>query len=141
MASSKIETAITWAAAASQTLSANNTWYLSDAVAFNAEDWKGEVHVYGDNAGTPASGDTLEVGILYSCGSVDGAAGDDYVNADNYEFLAWLDSYNNDDGTGIVSRSLPVRATAKSFKLAVRGPAVATRNIVARAALITHRGQ
>jgi len=141
MASSKVETAITWAAAASQNLSANNTWYLSDAFAFNIEDWKGEVHIYADNASTPASGDTLEVGILYSCGSVDGSAGDDFVNADNYEFLAWLDSYNNDDGTGIVSRTVPVRVTPKSAKLAVRGPAVATRNIVARAALITHRGQ
>lgn len=141
MPSSKIETAITWSAAASVTAVANNAWYISDAVAFNAEDWSGEVHVYADNVGTPAAGDTLEVGILYSCGSVDGSAGDDFVNADNCEFLALLDSYNNDDGTGIVSRTVPVRATAKSFKLAVRGPAVAARNIVASAALITHRGQ
>jgi hypothetical protein len=141
MASSKVETAIVWSAAASVTLSSNNAWSVSDAIAFNVEDWDGEVVVYVDNAGTPASGDTVTVGILYSDGNVDGSAGDDYVNVENYEFLALLDTYNNQASGGIVSRTVPVRTANKGFKLCVSGPQVASRNIVARAALITHRAQ
>lgn len=142
MASSKVETAITWpTAAASVTLSSNNAWSTSEAIAFNIEDWDGEVVLYVDNAGTPASGDTVTLGILYSDGSVDGSAGDDYVNAENYEFLALLDTYNNQASGGIVARTVPVRTANKAFKICAQGPQVATRNIVVRAALITHRAQ
>lgn len=141
MASSKVETAITWSSAASVNLSSNNSWSVSDAVDLNAEDWDGEVVVYVDNAGTPAAGDTVTAGILYSAGNVDGSAGDDYVNVENYEFLALLDTYNNQASGGIVSRTIPVRTANKAFKICVSGPQVATRNIVVRAALITHRAQ
>ena len=142
MSSSKVETAITWpTAAASVNLSSNNAWSLSEAVAFNIEDWDGEVQIWADNAGTPASGDTVTVGILYSDGNVDGSAGDDYVNAENFEFLALLDTYGAQASGGIVSRTVPVRTANKAFKLCVQGPQVATRNVVIRAALITHRAQ
>ena len=141
MASSKVETAVAWSSAASVTLSSNNAWSVSDAIAFNAEDWDGEVVIYVDNAGTPASGDTVMVGILYSDGNVDGSAGDDYVNVENYEFLALLDTYNNQASGGIVSRTVRVRTAKKAFKICPRGPQVASRNIVVRAALITHRAQ
>ena len=115
MASSKVETAVAWSSAASVTLSSNNAWSVSDAIAFNAEDWDGEVVIYVDNAGTPASGDTVMVGILYSDGNVDGSAGDDYVNVENYEFLALLDTYNNQASGGIVSRTVPVRTANKEI--------------------------
>lgn len=142
MASSKVETAITWpTGAASVTLSSNNAWSLSEAVTFNAEDWDGEIQVWVDNAGTPASGDTVTVGILYSVGNVDGTAGDDYVNAENYELLALLDTFSNQASGGIVSRTIPVRTANKAFKICARGPQVASRNIVVRAGLITHRPQ
>ena len=73
MASSKIEAAITWPTAqASVTLSSNNTWSLSEVLTLNAEDWDGEVIIHVDNASTPASGDTVIAGILYSVGNVDG---------------------------------------------------------------------
>ena len=141
MSSSKVESAVTWSSAASVTLSVNNTWSLSDAILFNIEDWDAELIVYADNAGTAASGDTVTVGVLYSDGNVDGSAGDDYVNPQNYEALTLLDTFNNSASGGIVSRSVPLRTAAKGFQLCVQGPQVATRNIVVRAALITHRPQ
>lgn len=142
MASTRTETAITWPTGqASQTCSVNATIYPSDVISFDAEDWDGEVMLWADNQGTPASGDLVTFGILYSVGSVDGSAGDDFNNLNNYEFLAQLDTYNNDESgaDGVVLRTVPIRTTAKSFKIVANAPVGTTRNIVVRAALITRR--
>lgn len=140
MASTKNETVVQFSAIDEITINNSNTWNLSDLVALNVEDWDAELLIWVDNQGTPTSGDTVEVRALYTNGNVDGAAGDDYVNADNGEFLAFLDTYNNDDGNGVVLASVPVRTCPDGFKLAVKAAAGATRNVKFRALLQTHRG-
>lgn len=139
MASTKNETVVNFSSSAEITLNDNN-WHVSDAVAFNVEDWDAEILAWADNQGTPASGDTVDVRVLYTNGNVDGVAGDDYVNQDNGEFLALLDTYNNDDGNGVVLSSVPLRTCPDGFKLAVKAAAGATRNVKFRALLQTHRG-
>lgn len=141
MAATREESAITWSSAAYQDCTVNATVYSSDAVTFNAADWDAEIALYADNQGTPASGDLITFGIRYSVGSVDGSAGDDYNNPNNTEFLAQLDTYNNDesDAYGIVMRTVPIRTAPKSFIITANAPQGASRTIRVRAALITRR--
>ena len=73
MASTINEQQITWSAANSLTVS-SATQQVSDAVTLNVEDWDGSVTVNADNAGTPASGDTCDVYVLWSNGDVLGEA-------------------------------------------------------------------
>jgi hypothetical protein len=139
MASTKNETQVQFSSTNEITIN-NTSWNLSDPVALNVEDWDAELLMWADNQGTPASGDTVEVRVLYTNGSVDGSAGDDYVNQDNGEYMALLDTYNNDDGNGVVLSSVPLRTCPDGFKLAVKAAQGSTRNIKFRALLQTHRG-
>lgn len=135
------ETAITWSGLPYMTLSNNSAWVLSDAVVFGVEDWEAEVCLLADNAGTPASGDTVEWRVLYCCGSVDGSPGDDYVNAENGEFLTLMDTYGASAGGGVVIASASLRTAPKAFKLAARGAQSASRNIDCRAIVRVHQPQ
>lgn len=139
MASTREETQIQWSASSEITISNTDTWNLSDAVTFNAEDWDAELMLWADNQGSPASGDIVTVGIAYTGGEVDGSAGNDYTNPENIEPLRVLDTYNNDDGNGVVLRSVPIRTAALGFKLAVKAATGATRNVKFRARLVTRR--
>src|SRR5574337_1161550 len=81
MASSRVETQIQWGGANTKSLS-TTSWFISDAVSFNAEDWEAELQIRADNSGTPASGDTVEIRLLYTVGDLDNGAGaDDYPDA------------------------------------------------------------
>ncbi len=141
MASSRNSTQITWSAANSVTVS-SATVVWSDLFTFNAEDWQAEVQVNADNAGTPASGDVCNVYIAYSTGDILGDSGDDVASVEHAELLFQLDTYGaNTPGEDPANRSAPVRCGAKSFKLGVSCPQAATRNVVVRAMLCTHRGQ
>lgn len=139
MAATKVETQIAWAAAAFITVN-NVVWNVSDLVAFDVSDWQGSIQLLSDNQGTPASGDTNEFRILYQNGEVDGVAGDDYVNAENGEFVGMHDTFNNQATGGIVMSNVPVRTSNKGFKLAVKCATGSTRNQLIRARLVTHRG-
>jgi len=145
MASSRVETQVTWSSANTKSLN-SNSWFVSDAIPFNAEDWEAELQIRADNSGTPASGDTVEVRILYTAGDVDNGGGaDDYpdVNtsgstAARAELAAFLDTYSNYDPDGI---TVPLRTSAKGFKVACRAAQGATRAITVALRLITHRPQ
>ena len=142
MASSRNETQIAWSSAASVTLSTNNTRSVSDAVTFDAEDWDADLMLYADNAGTPSSGDTVDFYIHYSCGDILGDTGDDFATNEHAEFLCRLDTYaTNTPGEDPAARVIPIRTTAKAFKVSCEGPQVASRNIVCRARVITRRPQ
>lgn len=141
MASSRNEQQILWSAASSITLS-SATRQVSDAVTLNVEDWDGEIQVYADNQGTPASGDVVDCYIHYTTGDVLGDSGDDYPTNEHAEFLCRLDTFaTNTPGEDPASRAVPIRTTAKGFKISVESPNAATRNVVVRARVITHRGQ
>lgn len=145
MASSRTETQVLWSSSNTKSLN-SNSWFVSDAVSFNIEDWDGEIQIRADNSGTPASGDTVEIRILYTAGDLDnGGGGDDYpdVNtsgstAAQASFAAFLDTYNNYDPDGT---SVPVRTANKGFKIAARAAQGATRAVTLAVRLITHRPQ
>ena len=142
MASSRVSTQITWPTAANSVTVSSSTAVTSEAFLFNVEDWEGEVQVWADNAGTPASGDVCNVYIAYTTGDVLGDSGDDYVTTEHADFQFALDTVAaNTPGEDPASKSFPVRTGAKGFKLIVQCPQAASRNIVVRAMISTHRVQ
>lgn len=141
MASSKNETQITWSAASSVTVS-SATAVVSDAFTFNAEDWDAELQVWADNAGTPAAGDVANIAIAYTAGDILGDSGDDYATTEHAESVMQLDTVAaNTPGEDPASRTVPLRTAAKGFKVIATCPQAASRNIVIRARVITHRPQ
>ncbi len=116
------------------TISNSATWNLSDAFELAPGDWNAQLQMWSDNQGTPASGDTVEWRLLPTLGSVDGSAGDDYVNADNGALIGFHDTYNNDEGvTGVVMSVSEINSTPTYYKLAVKAATGATRNVKVRA--------
>ena len=142
MASTINETGITWSSSASTTVS-SSTVVWSDAVTLNAEDWDGSIQVNADNAGTPASGDICDVYIAWSNGDVLGDTGDDFDSVEHAEYVGRLDTYTtNTPGEDPARRTWPIQVSGKkALKIGVSCPQAATRNIVVRARLVTHRPQ
>ena len=143
MASSRNETQVTWdSGSTSKSMTASATRYTSDAMTFDVEDWDADIHLYADNAGTPASGDTVDFYIHYSTGDLNADAADDYATNEHAEFLKRLDTYaTNTPGEDPASAIIPIRTTAGKFKISAEGAQAGTRNITVRARVVTHRGQ
>lgn len=141
MASTKPEAGITWSSAASITLS-NATAVASDVFTFNVEDYECALAVHADNSGTPASGDVVNVRVAYSVGNIDGSAGDDYATTEHAEYVGRLDTWStNTPGEDPALIVVPLRTAEKAFKVIVDAPLGASRSIVVRAGVITHRPQ
>ncbi len=141
MASSRTETGITWSSAASVTLS-SATASTSDAFTFDVEDWSADLGIHADNQGTPASGDVVNIRVAYSVGNIDGSAGDDYATTEHSEYIGRLDTWStNTPGEDPAMLVIPIRTNAKACKIIVDAPQGASRNIVVRAGIITHRPQ
>lgn len=142
MASSKNETQIAWSAASSKTVSAN-TIQWSDPVTLNAEDWNGSVQVSADNAGTAASGDTCAVYVGWSNGDILEDSANDYDTDEHGEYVGMLDTYaSNTPGEDPARRTWPLKVSGKTaLRIGVICAQAATRNIVVRARLNTHRPQ
>lgn len=140
MASTKAETAITWSSAAYTDITSGSN-ATSDATSFNVEDWDAAVTVHADNQGTPASGDTVDVEILWTTGSVDGSAGDDYDTAKGGQWIMRLNTYSTDsDGEDPQQKTVTIPTAAKGFKIYAKNNS-GGRTIRVRAELITHRPQ
>jgi hypothetical protein len=142
MASSRAETQITWSSASSITLSSSSA-QTSDAFTFNAEDWDAALQVSADNAGTPASGDVLSVWAAFTSGDILGDTGSDYDTTEHAIFLGVLDTFgSNTPGEDPARRTFPLPTCAPlGFKVIVSSPNAATRNVVVRARVVTHRPQ
>lgn len=69
MASSRVETQITWSSANSVSVAAGAT-STSDAFTFNVEDWDAALQLSADNDGTPASGDTVTFSVAFTAGDI-----------------------------------------------------------------------
>lgn len=141
MASSRVETGITWSSAAYTDITSGSN-ATSDAFAFNVEDWDASLTLYADNQGTPASGDTVDVYVLWTSGSVDGSAGDDYDTPKGGRWVARLNTYSTDaDGED------PQQKTIELTNIAAKGLKVYAKNnsggrtIRLRAEISTHRPQ
>ena len=142
MASSINEQQILWASASSTTLNTASR-VDSDAVVLNVEDWDASLSISADNAGTPASGDTVDVYVKWSNGDLLGDTGNDYDTDEHAQFVCRLDTYSaNTPGEDPARRTVPLNLSGHTaLKLSVVAPQGATRNIVLRARLNTHRGQ
>lgn len=141
MPSSRVSTQIQWSAANSITLS-SATAQTSDAFLFNVEDWEADLQISVDNAGTPASGDVVNVAIAYTSGDLLGDSGNDYDTTEHAERLGTLDTVAaNTPGEDPARRTFPIRTAGLGFRVIVDAPQAATRNIVVRAMVVTHRVQ
>jgi len=136
MASTKPEAQITWSGASSVTVD-SAAQVVSDEFPFNVEDWDGEVEVSVDNLGTPSSGDVCNVSLLYTTGDILEDSGNDYTTPDHAEWIMQIDTYSEDPAR----KTAFIRTAPTAFKLAVDCPNAATRNMVVRARLVTHRPQ
>lgn len=140
MASSRTETQVTWSAASSITLS-SATQTDSDAFTLNAETYRLAVQLSADNAGTPASGDVVNVYLKRSSGDILGDSGDDYDTNEHAEFLCQLDTFGtNIPGEDPARRTIDGLPTAAGkYKISVAAPQAASRNIVVRARIVEHK--
>lgn len=132
---------ITWSASASTTLSSSSR-VDSDAFTFDATDVAAVVTVSADNAGTPSSGDYVDVYVKWTTGDVLGDSGDDYDTTEHAEYLGRLDTVAaNTPGEDPARRtwSLSHMIAAKAFKVSVEAPQAASRNVVVRAMVATQR--
>lgn len=141
MASSRNETGITWSAAAYTDITSGSN-ATSDAFTFNIEDWDAVLTLYADNQGAPASGDTLDVYVEWTSGSVDGSAGDDYDTAKGAKWVARLNTYSTDaDGEDPQQKTIELsNIAAKGLKVYAKNNS-AGRTIRLRAEISTHRVQ
>jgi hypothetical protein len=141
VASSRSSTQITWSASNSTTLS-SSTAVRSDAFLFNVEDWEADLQISVDNAGTPASGDIVNVAIAYTSGDILGDSANDYDTTEHAEKLGTLDTFStNTPGEDPARRTYPIRTAGLGFQVIVDAPQAASRNIVVRAMVVTHRPQ
>lgn len=140
MASSRVETQITWSAASSLSISAGST-STSDAFTFNAEDWDGVVQLSADNDGTPASGDTVDFWIAYTAGDILGDTGNDYDTTEHATLLTRIDTVAaNTPGEDPGRCTVPVNTAATGFKIIAKNNS-GGRAITVRARIVTHRPQ
>lgn len=140
MASSRVETQITWSSASSLSVSASSNG-TSDALTFDASDWAAAIQINADNGGTPGSGDTMDVYILWTAGDVLGDSSSDYDTVEHAQLLCRLDTYTtNTPGEDPARRTIPLpNIAALGFKLyAVNNSSV--RAITIRARVVTQRG-
>lgn len=140
MAATINETQITWSSASSKTLS-TSARVNSDAITLNAADGATSVQISADNAGTPASGDVVNVYAAYSNGDILEDSGDDFDTDKGAEFLGQLDTYTT-AGEDPIRKTFTLRTFGKkAVKIGVAAPQAGSRNVVIRARLVTNRQQ
>jgi len=133
MAITRVETQVQFSAANSITVT-SNTQADSDAFTFDATTIMAGIVVSADNAGTPASGDYVDLYWKSSTGDVLGDSGNDYETDEHATFLGRIDTVAaNTPGEDPARKyfELPVAATAG--RLSYKCNQAATRNIVLRA--------
>jgi hypothetical protein len=139
MAITLTETQILWSSASSVTVS-SATPVVSDAFALDATCIAASIQINADNAGTPASGDTVTAQIAYTTGDILGDSGDDYDTTEHATPFMVLDTYaTNTPGEDPARKTGPISCAVKGGKLIVTCPQAGTRNVVIRARLIEKR--
>lgn len=128
-------TTVQWSGSGSVSLTSNTTRVASDAVTVHADAVEGAIQVKADNAGTPASGDTIDLWVVWS---VDGT---NYDTEEHAQFLGRLDTYgSNDPGEDPAAKTFSLNVNAKQkFKLLSRGNQAASRNQTITATYNEHR--
>lgn len=131
MAISKNRQQIEWSSSDSTSVSSGST-ATSDAVTPSATVFRGSVQIKADNGGTPASGDTLDVYILYTTGDPDADpdSSDEYDTAAHGEYLFELDTNAEDPAI----KTAEINVACKGFKIYVENNA-SSNSITASAQL------
>jgi hypothetical protein len=133
------ETQILWASATSVTIN-SATPVVSDAFAIDPTTIAASIQISADNAGTPASGDTVTAQIAYTLGDILGDSGDDYDTTEHAAPLMVLDTYaTNTPGEDPTRKTSPISIGVKGGKLIVTCPQADARNIVIHARLVEKR--
>lgn len=119
------DVALVWSSSSTQSMSNNTTRYASDAQPIDATAVAASLRVLVDNAGTPISGDVVDLWIAWS---------PDGTNFDTDEHampLGRLDTYGtNDPGEDPAAKTYAINVQGKqAFKLISRAPQSASRNI------------
>lgn len=142
MASSHPEQQVLWATSSSKTLN-TSARADSDEIVFNVEDMSFDLQISADNQGTPANGDVLNVYIKWSTGDILSDSGNDFDTDKNAQFITQLDTYStNTPGEDPARRTIiGIPRAGTSCKISVDAPNAASRNIVVRGRIVTHRGQ
>lgn len=141
MAASIVESQVTWdTGAASKTVSVN-TIVWSDEVALTVLDDAYQLQVSADNAGTPASGDTVTVYLARSTGDLLGDSGNDFDTAEHGEWVMTLDTYaTNTPGEDPARKTVPVDLRGcTAVKVGVLCAQAASRSMVVRARMSRER--
>ena len=95
MALANNEIQVAWATAASKSVAAAAA-EASDAMTLSQTAIERAITIKADNAGTPASGDTVDIYLLGTCGDPDGAGASEYSsNIYDGEFLVRLNTYGS----------------------------------------------
>lgn len=139
MAITKFESDITFASASSITVN-SNTQADSDAFTPDATCVALGIIVDANNAGTPASGDWVDLYWKCSLGNVDGSAGDDWETDEHAMYLGRLNTFGSDTpGEDPARKFFELPVAIKSGKLSYKCNQAATRNIVLRARVLEQR--
>jgi len=113
MALANNEIEVQWSGANNVSISAGGN-QTSDAFTFSQTAIDAMITLKADNAGTPASGDTVEFYLLATCGDPDGSGSDEFPSNNNDGILlAVLDTYANDPMVRTVA--CPVAKGGKLF--------------------------
>lgn len=133
MAVSRTQTQVAWSTNATISLTTGAPAVDSDAVTFGASTFDATVSVKADNAGTPASGDTVDVYALYTNGDPDAApdSADEFDTSAHAEYLGTLDTDTEDPAI----KTFRLKAAAKGVK--VRCESNAASNSITASAQIT----
>lgn len=126
MALGNTEIQVQWSSSDSLSVTAATT-SLSDVFTFATGASEAMVTLKADNAGTPASGDTVDFYLAASCGDPDGASTEEYpANVVHMIYLGTIDTYAQD--AECLTVVLPV---------AVKGKIVAKNNAASNAIVVS----
>lgn len=96
MALGNTEIQVQWSSSDSKSVTAATT-EASDVFTYAAGASEAMVTLKADNAGTPASGDTVDFYLAASCGDPDGASTEEYpANVAHMIYLGTIDTYTQD---------------------------------------------
>ena len=129
------DSALQWSASSSTSLTSNTARVASDAKTIHADAVGASLRVLCDNAGTPASGDTIDLWIAWS------PDGTNYDTDEHAMFLGRLDTFGtNDPGEDPAAKTFFLAVSGfQSFRLLARGNQSASRNITLSAIYNEHR--
>lgn len=113
MAVSVTEVQVTWPTAANSTSVSAASSVTSETATLDGSTISRSIQLKADNAGTPASGDTVDFYALYTLGDPDGAGADEYDTAGHAAFLGRIDTNTEDPGILTVE----ILPTAKGVKI------------------------